>query len=115
MNKKTRRKQVQWGKLDPPVVSAMNPATCVVCLEDFLPQHGVLCGGGRFPCGASPGEGCLSGHVRARGDALRELNQLAAREAEALAAGDDRRARELGGAVHCPVPGRGRVEGRGSS
>jgi hypothetical protein len=64
-----------------------------------------------FVCGLSPGDGCLSKHVHTRGLALRELDDrgLAALEAEALAAGDERRARELGGAVHCPAPGCGGV------
>jgi hypothetical protein len=82
----------------------VNAVTRVVCREDFLPAHGVSCAGeegGHFVCGLSPGDGCLSKHVHARGLALRGLTQLAAREKKALAAGDTRRARHLGGAVHC--------------
>ena len=90
---------------------AAQTATCVVCFEHFPPERGVSCREGHFLCGAAaPGvpqsvsSSCLSGHVNARGAWLRRVNRLAALAAEAAAAGDTRRAQELGGAIFCPVP-----------
>jgi hypothetical protein len=88
-------------------------ATCVVCFDRFPPERGVSCREGHFLCGAAAPPGaprsvfsstCLSGHVHARGVSLRRVNRLAALAAEAAAAGDTRRAQELGGAIFCPVP-----------
>ena len=96
--------------------------TCVVCFDRFPPEHGVSCREGHFLCGAGAGGGggasstttaetaapassCLAGHVHARGSSLRRVNRLASLAAEATAAGDTRRAQELGGAVFCPWPG----------
>jgi len=81
--------------------------TCVVCYDDCNPAHGVACGEGHFLCGHGEVDGCLSGHVLARADALRGTDRLAAQAEAAEAAGDTRRVTELGGAVHCPVPGCG--------
>ena len=86
---------------------------CVVCFDTFLlKEQGVSCRNTdalsrHFLCFQ-----CLSSHVDARGDWLRELNQLAASETEALASGDTRRAREISGEVHCPVQGCGGAGGR---
>ena len=97
----------------------MSTKKCVVCYDAFSPVKGITCcsgeeeeeeeegegeGEGHFLCGVEA-NGCASGVLRARGAALREVNQLAAAAAAASVAGDTRRASELGGHLHCPVPG----------
>jgi hypothetical protein len=57
---------------------AADLVTCVVCLDDFDPSHGVSCGAPtpHFLCGGAGGAGCLAGHVRARAEALRATDLL---------------------------------------
>ena len=89
-------------------VAAQQTVACVVCYDRFPRDRGVFCREGHFLCDiADHGSfgSCLSGHVNARGVSLRRVNRLAALAAEAVAAGDTRRAQELGGAIFCPVPG----------
>jgi hypothetical protein len=79
--------------------------TCMVCFDEFSPGHGLSCDEGHFLCGHVHGGDCLGGHIHGRVETLGQTDRLAAQIETAEAAGNTRRQHELGGAIHCPVPG----------
>ena len=93
---------VMCGVCPPECVGAQGTPTCPSSgsscpLHPPPPPRHFICGDG---C-----NGCLGGHVRQRGEALRAVARLEVTASAAEAVGNVRSVRELEGLVHCPFPG----------